>query len=134
LYRGELSFMIDFLIILLAFIITAPILITILTYYSLKFMYQNPHKAFLVAVNWTTIIYIIAVNTLLTYLFEGAFIGYIIVFLLCMLTIIIVLQWKNNTEINYQKALKLLWRLSFLSFFVLYISLVLYGILRGVLV
>jgi hypothetical protein len=134
LYRGDLSFMIDFFIILLAFIITSPILITILTYYSLKFMYQNPLKAFLVAINWTTIIYIVAVNTLLTYLFEGSFIGYIIVFLLCMLTIIVIMQWRNNTEINYKKALKLLWRISFLSFFVFYIFLVLYGILRGVLV
>ncbi|WP_042145022.1 DUF3397 domain-containing protein [Paucisalibacillus sp. EB02] len=126
--------MVDFFIILLAFFITAPILITILTYYSLKFMYQNPIKAFHKSINWTTIIYIIAVNTLLSYLFEGAYIGYIIVFMLCILTIIVILQWRNNLEINYQKALKLLWRISFLFFFVLYIILVLYGILRGVLV
>ncbi|WP_026906017.1 DUF3397 domain-containing protein [Paucisalibacillus globulus] len=126
--------MLDFLIVLLAFIITAPILMTILTYYSLKLIYQNPIKAFQKAISWTTIIYILEVNTMFSYLFGRSFLGYIIVLMLCVLTIVIVLQWKNNVEINYQKALKLLWRISFLIFFVLYIILVIIGIVKAILV
>jgi hypothetical protein len=126
--------MLDFLIVLLAFIITAPILMSVLTYYSLKLIYQNPIKAFQKAISWTTIIYILAVNTMFSYLFGRSYLGYIIVLMLCVLTIVIVLQWKNNVEINYQKALKLLWRISFLIFFVLYIILAIIGIFKAILV
>ncbi len=116
-----------------AFVVTLPIVATILLFYILKYVYKNPIKAFHKAINWTTILYILAVNMILSYLFHESYFGYIIVFMLCILTIIIIIQWKKYTEIDYYKAFKLLWRLSFLLFFMMYLILLGYGIIRSIL-
>ncbi|MEN2766549.1 DUF3397 domain-containing protein [Ornithinibacillus xuwenensis] len=119
----------ELILFILAFLITLPIFSTIVVYYILKYIYGNPIRAFHKAINWTTVLYILAVNTMLTYLFESFFIGDIFVVMLLILTFLIVNQWKRNTEIDYGRAFKLLWRLSFLLFFILYIILVVYGII-----
>lgn len=125
--------MLDIVLFIVASIITIPILVTILLYFLFKYLYQNPIKAFHQSINWTTILYIISVNVILTNIFGGFYVGYCIGFLLCILTILIIVQWKKNTEIDYHRAFKLLWRLSFLVFFVLYTGLVAYGIVRSIL-
>jgi Protein of unknown function (DUF3397) len=130
--KGHIEKMVDFVLFVFAFFITIPIVATVVLYYILKFFYGNPIKAFHKAINWTTLLYIIAVDVLLTYLFKGSYIGYIIVLLLLLLTLLITIQWKRHTEIMIQKAMKLLWRLSFLIFFFLYIVLVVYGIVEKI--
>ncbi|HAM82147.1 DUF3397 domain-containing protein [Ornithinibacillus bavariensis] len=124
--------MFDFVLFILAFIITIPIVATVGLYFILKLVYGNPIRALHKAVNWTTILHIIAGNVLLTNLFNGNYIGYIIVFLLLLLTILITFQWKKHTEVDIKKALKLSWRLCFLIFFCFYIVLVLYGIIERI--
>jgi Protein of unknown function (DUF3397) len=122
----------ELILFILAFLITLPIFSTIVVYYILKYIYGNPIRAFHKAINWTTVLYILAVNTMLTYLFESFFIGYIFVVMLLILTFLIVNQWKKNIEIDYGRAFKLLWRLSFLLYFILYIILVVYGIIEHI--
>ncbi|MFS0672338.1 DUF3397 domain-containing protein [Ornithinibacillus sp. 179-J 7C1 HS] len=126
--------MLNIVLFVIAFVITLPILATIVMYYILKYLYRNPIKAFHKAINWSTFLYILAVHTLLSYLFSVNYLGYIFVLLLSILTVLIILQWKKYSEINYYKAFKLLWRLSFLLFFTLYIGLVLFGIVKSILV
>ncbi|WP_047984564.1 DUF3397 family protein [Ornithinibacillus californiensis] len=126
--------MFEIILYVLASLLTLPILVTVLLYYVLKYALHNPIKAFHKAINWTTLLYIISVNVLLSYLFQESFIGYILILILCILTVLIIVQWKKNTEIDYSKATKLLWRFSFLLFFLFYLVLSIYGIVRNILV
>ncbi|WP_010096798.1 DUF3397 domain-containing protein [Ornithinibacillus scapharcae] len=124
--------MFEIILFILAFMITVPFIVTVILFYGLNYLFRNPVMAFHKAINWTTILYILSVNTLLTYLFGGFYIGYIVVFLLCILTVVIIIQWKNHTEVDIRKAIKLLWRLSFLIFFLLYSIFTLFGIGRNI--
>ncbi|PAV29905.1 hypothetical protein CIL05_08480 [Virgibacillus profundi] len=124
--------MIDFIIYLIAFFITVPIFATWLLYKIIRKFKHGKLRAFHQAVNWTTILYIIAVTILLTIIFEKQFIGITLVFLLSILTVIIIFQWKMNTEILFKKAIKVFWRFSFLIFFVIYICLLLIGVIRQI--
>ncbi|WP_047981360.1 DUF3397 domain-containing protein [Ornithinibacillus contaminans] len=122
--------MIDLFLFIMAFLITIPIFATVVVYYAWKYVTRNPLLAFHKAINWTTIFYVFAVTTLLSYLFGDGFFGYILLLILLLLTILIFMHWKRNTEVDYRRAFKLLWRLCFLLFFLGYVVLVLYGIIR----
>ncbi|MBT2216946.1 DUF3397 family protein [Virgibacillus dakarensis] len=122
--------MLDIIIYSIAFIITAPILTTWVVYqFSVK-IYRQKWRAFHTAVNWTTIWYILAVMTLMSVIFNNSFYGWIIVLLLCILSIIIVIQWKTRTEVDFKRAFKGFWRFTFLLFSLLYICLILIGLIQ----
>lgn len=124
--------MFDIILFILAFMITVPFIITVIIFYSLNYLFKNPVMSFHKAISWTTILYILSVNTILTYLFEGFFLGYIILFMLCILTIVITAQWRKQTEVDIRRAIKLLWRFSFLVFFFLYFVFLLFGIGKNI--
>ncbi|GGA83838.1 DUF3397 domain-containing protein [Ornithinibacillus halotolerans] len=125
--------MFEIILYVIAFMVSFPILITIGLYYAFKFIYQNKIKAFHQSVNWTTLLYILAVHTVLADLFNHSFILYIVVLLLLILTIVVIVQWKKYIDVDLYKAIKFLWRISFLIFFLLYIALVFYGIVSEIL-
>lgn len=122
--------MVNYIIYIIAFMITLPFIATILAYIIFKNLYSQQWKAIHQAVNWTTIFYIAAVTLLLTIIFNRGFITIILLVLLCMLAGIIIFQWKVNTEVELKKALKILWRICFLLFLISYIVLVIIGILQ----
>jgi hypothetical protein len=121
--------MLDFIIHILAFFITIPIVASFLVYIGSMIRERNKWKAIRRMVNWTTVFYIIATAIMLSLLFEREFIGVIIIFLLIGQSVIIFIQWKNERDIEFTKGFKLLWRISFLVFFFLYGCLMLVGIL-----
>lgn len=124
--------MVDFIIYFIAFFITIPIVATWIVYkISLK-LFGHKWRAIHIAVNWTTILYMIAVLILLSNMFDQQFIGIMLVLLLSMLGGIIILQWRMSTEVVLSKALKTLWRLCFLIFLFLYICLLLIGIIQRI--
>ncbi|MBM7571724.1 DUF3397 domain-containing protein [Aquibacillus albus] len=111
-----------------ACLITFPILFTILLYIGVLKAFRNKWKSVYITVNYTTILYIFSVGILLYVLFERNFIGYIFIFLLVLLSTIILIQWKTKEEIIFIYAWKIFWRLTFLLFFFLHISLILLGL------
>ncbi|UJL47844.1 DUF3397 domain-containing protein [Virgibacillus sp. NKC19-16] len=124
--------MVDFIIYFIAFFITVPILATWIVYKISLRLYDHQWKAIRISVNWTTILYMIAVLILLSDIFDQQFIGIMLVLLLSMLAGIIILQWKARTEVVLTKAFKTLWRLCFLIFLFLYICLVLIGVIQRI--
>ncbi|MBP1950618.1 DUF3397 domain-containing protein [Virgibacillus litoralis] len=120
--------MLDFIIYFIGFIITVPVIATWIVYYISLKIYNHKWKAFHIAVNWTTILYIIAVNTLVKEVFGISFFGIVLVILIGIYTIIIIAHWKIYTEVLFSKAFKLFWRICFLLFLILYFCLVFAGI------
>lgn len=121
--------MLDLISKLLAFFITAPLLTSIVVYFISMTIERNKWKAIHRVVNWTTIFYIISVHIMLHSIFSRSFITITIVVLLFILTIIILIQWKKQRDIQFLVAFKLLTRISFLLFFVLYGCFMIIGIL-----
>lgn len=121
--------MLDLVSKVLAFFITAPLLTSIVVYLISMSLQRNKWKAIHRVVNWTTIFYIIAVLIMLQAIFSKSFIAITIVGLLFVLTIIILVQWKKQRDIQFFAAFKLLTRISFLLFFVLYGCFMIIGIL-----
>ncbi|MYL42353.1 DUF3397 domain-containing protein [Virgibacillus salexigens] len=120
------------LIYIFAFFITAPIVITFIIY-VIAYMVSNYRlKAFHHAVNWTTWLYIISVIVLTKMIFGVQMVGIVIVLLLIILGAIMFSQWKIQTEIILRKALKIMWRFSFLLFAFLYIGLILIGVIQKI--
>lgn len=124
--------MFELILFILAFMITVPFIVTVIIFYALNYLFNNRVMSFHKAINWTTILYILSVNTILTYLFGGFYLGYIIVFMLCVLTVVIIIQWKKRTEVDIRRAMKLMWRISFLVFFMLYSVFILFGIGKNI--
>lgn len=116
------------------FLIIIPIFSTWLFYIIGKKFQKYEWKAFRFAVNWTTIFYVIATNILLYQLFNQQFIGITVIVMLFLLAIILIIQRKKRTEVILWKGIKLLWRICFLIFFVVYILLIIYLIIREVLI
>ncbi|WP_430786128.1 DUF3397 domain-containing protein [Virgibacillus flavescens] len=113
--------------------LTFPIVITWIIYKINRMLKKSRIYAFHHSIKWTTILYILSVMVLCNTIFHHFFIGYILAFQLVQLTIILIFQRINYTEVNVGKAWKIAWRASFLLYFSLYISLVLYGIFQQLL-
>jgi len=121
--------MVNYVSIIIAFLITFPFIPTIAVYKVCDIIVQHKLRALHIAINWTTILYIFATARMLNMMFNQQFIGIIIGLILLLLTVIIVWQWKSKTEVLFNKAIKILWRLCFLIFLFAYTILVVYGII-----
>lgn len=126
---GSVNQMVNYLGMICAFFITFPFLPTILVYKISEKIVRNKLRAFHISINWTTILYILATITILNNLFEKQFIGIILGLILFILAIIIIWQWKTRTEVLFNRAIKILWRLCFLIFVSTYTIMVVYGII-----
>lgn len=115
---------------IISFFITVPMVASFIVYVISMIRLRNLWKAIHMMVDWTTLFYILAVMIMLFVLFERHFFGYILIFLLMALSVIIFNQWKKERDIQLKKAVKLLWRISFLLFFFLYGCLTVLGIIK----
>lgn len=120
--------MIQYIIYFFALLITFPVFATWFVYFISTKLYKNKWKAIHQTVHWTTFFYIFATVILLNMVYDKYFIGYLLVLLICILALIIIIQWKTNMEIVLIKAFKQLWRVCFLLFSLLYVCLVIIGI------
>lgn len=110
-------------------LISIPVISTIIIYQIRFKMIHNQWASFHLAAQLSAIFYIAAVSTLLHILFDSYYIGIILIILISVLALIIIIQWKKDTEVLLLKGLKLLSRISFLTFFIGYIVLlILWGI------
>ncbi|GAA0444423.1 MAG: DUF3397 domain-containing protein [Bacillota bacterium] len=124
--------MINVLSYFIALLVTVPLFATGILYYIARSSGIHPLKALHVAVHWTTIFYILSVCVIGSIIFNFNVIGIIITFLLVLITTIIVLQWRMQTEVNFARAFKIMLRISFLIFGFLYALLVLLGVIQRI--
>lgn len=99
-----------------------PILLTYVTYKVIYLVYKKKWKAIHLSVQYTAIFYVIAVTIMINVLFQLNVASYMIIFHIALLSILLIIQWKTKTEVMLFDGLKLLFRLSFLIFFLSYIG------------
>lgn len=110
--------------------IIIPLIATLTLYQISYFIFKHRWKAIHLSVQWTAIFYIIAVTILLEKLIEQNIIGYILIGLIVTLAVILIIQWKNNTEVILLNGLRVLWRICFLLFAVTYMVLISYELFQ----
>lgn len=103
-----------------------PPIISIVIYYISKFIFKHKRRSFHLMISLTTIFYVFATVIFIEDVFSIELYGIIPIVLLVMLSIILILQWKNRTEVILKNGLKVLWRLNFLIFIPLYCGFVIY--------
>lgn len=119
---------IDYLIFIIAFLITVPILSTFFVFIISKKIVGHPLKSMHIAINWTTMLYIIATMFLLFDMFKQTFVGFFVGISIIALAIMIIVQWKISVEVSLIRVLKIYWRACFLFFLLSYSILVVLGI------
>ncbi|RYG74071.1 DUF3397 family protein [Lentibacillus lipolyticus] len=122
---------VDMLAYLIGIIITVPMLATLGVYYAAIGAGRNNWKAVHTAVNWTTLLYILAVIVMLSTIVGSGYAGIILILLMILFTVIIVVRWKKFTEVVFYNAFKIFWRICFLLFVCLYFLLAIMGIIQN---
>ncbi|HLS66367.1 MAG TPA: DUF3397 family protein [Pseudogracilibacillus sp.] len=111
-------------------IIMIPFFSTAILYYIMKWISHHPWKAIHFSTQWSAFLYVVAVSLLLEKHIEVATLGFFIVGILLLLSIHLIVQWKKNTEVILKKGLKLVTRICFLLFSLLYIILISFEIIE----
>src|SRR5690625_262119 len=111
-------------------LISIPIMMSMFIYFLGVHFSKNKWKAIHKSTQWSAVFYIIAVALLLKHLFTFSFLGYILIFLITLLSTILIIQWKKDTEVILLDGLRVMWRSSFLIFFILYLGLITYKLIQ----
>ena len=128
-----MSYIIQVFTNIFSLIVTFPFLITLIIYMAVKFIKKNNVLALHKALDWSTLFYLVAVYFINSMYSDFPLISIITVLLLVVLSFILIYQRKSYNELNLLKASKIVWRLCFIIFFLLYIGYALYGIIRFIL-
>ncbi|RWZ60704.1 DUF3397 domain-containing protein [Halobacillus fulvus] len=118
----------DWLVLIVASVLTMPIPFLIVFYFFARKWNKYKRKAVHQTANLTTPVFILAVHVLLLVLFDRSFFSYIVIFLLLLLGLSMVIQYKLHEELRLRRAFKGFWRVSFLLFIVSYLGLSFYGV------
>ncbi|MDY0396294.1 DUF3397 family protein [Virgibacillus halophilus] len=108
--------MIDLLVHLFAFLVTIPLLATLLVFVVLKWKYTSSGTAFRKSAQWTAIFYVIAVDLILSDLFQFHVLFFIILFFILIAGLILVGQYKVKGRLLYGRAVDIAWRMFFFDF------------------
>src|SRR5699024_1602601 len=123
--------LVDVIVYFIAGMITLPMIVTLIMYWgALNFSFHKL-KALHFAVHWSCLLYIIADLILIRIIFNQQVVGIVLLCFLCLFTIIVINQCKVKNEVNFSKGIKLVWRMSFLFFLMMYICLFFIGVSQG---
>ncbi|WP_425292872.1 DUF3397 domain-containing protein [Gracilibacillus kekensis] len=112
--------------------ITLPFVITY-TVYLLSFkVFKKKWYSIHLAVNTTTVLYIISFGTIIYSIFSINPFGYILILLSFMLIICIFIHWKLYTDIIFKHVWKRFWKITFLLFFTLHLVSIFYGLFYNI--
>ncbi|MEH7011914.1 DUF3397 domain-containing protein [Neobacillus niacini] len=113
--------------------LTVPLFGFFIIYILNKLITKNTRKSFHKALDYSTILFILAVHFLLMTIWGKSFFGLILLILIVIAMVFVIIHWKIKGEIILTKVFKGFWRFNFLVFFLAYISLTVFGILRSAL-
>jgi len=122
--------MLDFISYFIAVFITIPIFATLVVHFFAKKVFRTKRRAIFIAINWTTILYIVAVHLLIKIIFGIQVESITLILILLSLSAVHIFQWNTGREVSFIRAFKVVWRFCFLLFFVLYILLLVIGLIQ----
>ncbi|WP_226578463.1 DUF3397 domain-containing protein [Halobacillus litoralis] len=113
----------------IAFILTLPLPFLVIFYFCARKWSKHKLKALHRTANFTAPVFIIAVHLLLVVLFEKNFFPLILIFLLILLGLSLIAQYKLSKEVHIYRVFKGFWRVSFVLFTFFYMGLTMYGLI-----
>jgi Protein of unknown function (DUF3397) len=113
--------------------LTVPLLGFITIFIINKLITKNARKSFHKALDYSTILFIMAVHFLVTTIWGKSLFWLILLVLIIIAMVFVLIHWKIKGEIILPKVFKGFWRFNFLIFFIAYVSLTLFGILHSAL-
>ena len=111
--------------------LTVPLLGFITIFIINKLITKNARKSFHKALDYSTILFIMAVHFLVITIWGKSLFWLILLVLIIIAMVFVLIHWKIKGEIILTKVFKGFWRFNFLIFFIAYVSLTLFGILRS---
>jgi Protein of unknown function (DUF3397) len=111
--------------------LTVPLLGFITIFIINKLITKNARKSFHKALDYSTILFIMAVHFLVITIWGKSLFWLILLVLIIIAMVFVLMHWKIKGEIILPKVFKGFWRFNFLIFFIAYVSLTLFGILRS---
>ncbi|PAE43302.1 DUF3397 domain-containing protein [Neobacillus sp. YX16] len=111
--------------------LTVPLLGFFIIFVINKLITKNARKSFHKALDYSNVLFILAVHFLLITIWGKSFFWWILLILIIIAMVFVVIHWRIKGEIIFTKVFKGFWRFNFLIFFLAYISLTLFGILRS---
>jgi Protein of unknown function (DUF3397) len=110
--------------------LTVPLLGFITIFIVNKLITKNARKSFHKALDYSTILFIMAVHFLVITIWGKSLFWLILLVLIIIAMVFVLIHWKIKGEIILPKVFKGFWRFNFLIFFIAYVSLTLFGILH----
>lgn len=107
--------------------LTVPIISLMILYIIIRIFVDSKEKSILLAVDLSTIIFIISVHFHLMTIFEQSFLPFILLLLLCLLVTVFSLEHRKSNVTSVKKITRTTWRISFLLFVTGYFILTVYG-------
>jgi hypothetical protein len=111
--------------------LTVPLLGFITIFIINKLITKNARKSFHKALDYSTILFIMAVHFLVITIWGKSLFWLILLVLIIIAMVFVLIHWKIKGEIILPKVFKGFWRFNFLIFFIAYVSLTLFGILHS---
>jgi len=111
--------------------LTVPLLGFITIFIINKLITKSSRKSFHKALDYSTILFIMAVHFLVITIWGKSLFWLILLVLIIIAMVFVLIHWKIKGEIILPKVFKGFWRFNFLIFFIAYVSLTLFGILRS---
>jgi hypothetical protein len=106
---------------------TVPLLGFFIVFYISKLITKNSRRSVHIALDYTTVLFIISVHFLVVTILGKSFFWLIILVIILSGMLFSVVHWKFKGEIVLNKVLKGIWRFNFLFFFTVYIALTIFG-------
>lgn len=116
-----------------AVFITIPIIGYILIFMTVKQITKNHRKSVHLALDGSTILFIISVHYLVLTIWEKSYLWLILLLMILIAVIVVLIHWKVKQEIDFRRILRGFWRANFLVFFILYLILFVTGLVKGIL-
>lgn len=121
--------MADVVAILLASVITAPIIFYFFTYVITAKLTRSKRKAITVASDSSTLFFILAVYFIIQVTWNFNLFWIILMELLLTAVLFLVLQWQRTDDLELSKVLKGFWRFNFLVYGAGYFGLMIVGLI-----
>jgi Protein of unknown function (DUF3397) len=118
---------------LLTILFIMPFVGFFLVFFMSKIWTKDHKKSFHIAIDYTTILFIISVYFLMNTIWGKSFIWLILLVMIMIAIVFVIVHWRIKEEIILTKVTKGIWRFNFLLFTIAYITLTLYGLILRVL-
>ncbi|MFD2925417.1 DUF3397 domain-containing protein [Halobacillus naozhouensis] len=113
---------------MIAALVTMPLLFLWISYFIAMKWHRSKKKAVRQCTQYTVPFLVLGIHVLLLVLFEESYLSWIIIFLLVILSLSVIIQYKIYEEVQLGRTFKVFLRLSFVMLLAVYMGLTVYGL------